>query len=204
MSKMVPEWTIRFPQGPVTALGKAIDSGNPAQIGPAMGKMGQVCSDCHLLYQIKVQQKYHWRSYDDIKVTDPVSGQQLALPDFMTAMSGGYEGALVDLQQGQLDRSRQHFQDFRSQFNAMATEGCRQCHVDRAGNEIPRKYYVDAESTALLDQMGEALSASQPDPAAVANLAGAIGNSICLNCHLVHFPAQNAKDLWSTYKTILK
>jgi cytochrome c556 len=204
MSKMVPEWASRFPQAPVTALGKAVDGGNPAKIGPAMGGVGQVCASCHLLYQVKAQQKYHWRNFDDIKVTDPVSGQPLPLPDFMRAMSSGWEGALVDLQQGQADRSQKNWQNFRSQFSAMAAEACRQCHVDRAGNEIPRRYYVDADSTAMLDQMGNALSASQPDPAAIGELAGAIGNGICMNCHLVHFPAQNAKDMWETYAKVLK
>jgi hypothetical protein len=57
---------------------------------------------------------------------------------------------------------------------------------------------------ALISQMGQALAANPPDAAAIGNLSGAIGNSICLNCHLVHLPAQNTKDNWETFKDILK
>jgi hypothetical protein len=35
-------------------------------------------------------------------------------------------------------------------------------------------------------------------------MAQGIANDICLKCHYVHFPAQNAKDLWSTYANLLK
>ncbi|MDP2662375.1 MAG: hypothetical protein Q8R28_16780, partial [Dehalococcoidia bacterium] len=43
VSGMVPEWKGRFPPGPVDDLGKALDSGDPAKVGPAMGQVGQVC-----------------------------------------------------------------------------------------------------------------------------------------------------------------
>ncbi len=204
VSKMVPEWTSRFPNDPVTALGKAIDSGNPAQIGPAMGNVGQVCGDCHLLYLVKVEQKYHWRNFDDVKVTDPVGGKELKWGDYMVALGGSFEGAMVDLQEGQLDKARQNLQAFTTQFKAMADTGCRQCHVDQTGKEIPRKYYVDADSMAMINQMSKALSTTPPDGKAVGDLAGAIGNEVCLKCHLVHLPAQQTKDLWDQYKDVLK
>jgi len=51
---MVPEWQSRFPKEPVDALGQAINSGDPAKIGAAMGNVGEVCGSCHLLYQVKV------------------------------------------------------------------------------------------------------------------------------------------------------
>lgn len=197
VSQMVPEWTSRFPEDPVTELGAAIDSGNPAQIGPAIGKIGQVCSDCHLIYQIKVQQQYHWKNFDEIKVTDPVSNKELNWNDYMVALAGTFEGSLGG--------SSQNFQAFTAQFNAMATDGCKQCHSDPVtGKEIPRKYFVDADSMALVDQLGKALSTNPPDAAAIGNLSGAIGNEICLKCHMVHMQAQNAKDIWDTYSELFK
>jgi hypothetical protein len=204
MSKMVPEWTSRFPQAPVMALGRAIEGGNPAQIGPAMGGVGQVCGDCHLLFQVKTQQKYHWKNFDDIRVVDPASQKKLNFVDYMTAMAGSFGGITVDLQANKADRAIENFQTFSSRFSTLATDACVQCHVDQAGNEIPRRYYVDSDSLALVEQMGQALSASPPDVPAVMNLSGAIGNGICLSCHLVHFPAQVAKDTWSSFKAVLK
>jgi cytochrome c556 len=205
ISKMVLEWTSQFPQAPLDALGAAINSGNPAQIGQAMGGVGNVCSSCHLVNQVKVQQQYHWKNFDDVKVTDPISGKSLAWVDYMTAMGGAFEGSIVDLQEGQLDNARKNFQAFTTQYKALATDGCKQCHSDPVtGKEIPRQYYVDAASMALIDQMGQALSATPPDATAVGNLNGAIGNSLCLGCHLVHLPAQVAKDSWSQNSALFK
>lgn len=204
VSKMVPEWTGRFPQDPVTALGKAIDGANPAQIGPAMGKVGEVCSSCHSIYQVKVQQKYHWRNFDDVKVTDPVTKKELSWADYMVSMVVGFGGTFVDLQEGQLDKARQNFQAFSAQFKTLAKDGCKQCHQDISGKEIPRKYFVDSDSMALVDQLGQALSATPPDGKAIENLSGAIGNEICLKCHLVHLPAQSAKDSWEKNKDLFK
>ena len=200
---MVPEWKDRFPQEPLTALGKAIDSGNPAQIGPALGNVGQVCGSCHSLYQVKVQQKYHWKSFDDIKVTDPVTGQSMAFGDYMTAIAGAYSGIAVDLQEGQLDNARKNFQAFNTRFDTLATT-CKECHVDVSGKEIPRKYFVDDNMKAIINQLGQAVAAPVPDAQSIQQLSGAIGNESCLNCHLVHLPAQNAKDNWETFQDLFK
>jgi cytochrome c556 len=205
ISKMVPEWTSQFPQAPVDALGAAINGGNPAQIGPAMGNVGNICSSCHLVNQVKVEQQYHWKNFDDVKVKDPVRGNSLAWADYMTALGGTFEGSLVDLQEGNLDNARKNFQAFSAQFKTMATDGCKQCHSDPAtGKEIPRQYYVDPASQALIDQMGQALAKTPPDAATITNLSGAIGNAICLNCHLVHLPGQVAKDSWSQNSALFK
>jgi len=205
ISKMVPEWTSQFPQAPVDALGTAINSGNPAQIGQAMGGVGNVCGSCHLVNQVKVQQQYHWKNFDDVKLTNPVTGQSQAFVDYMTTMAGGFDGATLDLKEGQLDNAHKNYQAFTTEFKTLGTDACKQCHVDPATNkEIPRQYFVDPASLALIDQMGQALSAPTPDAVAIGNLAGAIGNNICLDCHLVHLPAQVAKDSWSQNSALFK
>ena len=186
VSKMVPEWESRFPNNPVNDLGKAIDAGNPAKIGQALGAVGKVCGDCHLVNQVKVQQRYHWRDFADIKIENPVTNQEQEFGDYMTTMAGGFEGAMVDLQEGQLNKAKDNFAAFTSEFETLAKDGCKQCHSDPVTKlEIERKYYVDAASMALIDGIGQALNASSPNATAIGNLAGAVGNSICLNCHLV-------------------
>ena len=42
LAGMVPEWTERYPMEPVEALGEALATGDPAQIGLAIGGVGQV------------------------------------------------------------------------------------------------------------------------------------------------------------------
>ena len=201
---MVPEWKDHFPQEPVTALGKAIDSGNPAQIGPAMGKVGEVCGSCHLLNQVKGQQKDPWKNFDDIKLTAPVTAQPMAFDDYMLAMAGAYGGIATDLQENQLDNARKNFQAFNARFNTLATEACKNCHVDASGKEIPRKYFVDDSMKAMVNQLGQALAAPAPDAQTIQQMSAAIGNDSCLNCHLVHLPAQHTKDTWEQFKDVLK
>jgi hypothetical protein len=46
VAELVPEWRGRFPAEPVEALGEAIASGDPAQVGPAFGAVGAVCARC--------------------------------------------------------------------------------------------------------------------------------------------------------------
>ena len=205
VAKMVPEWTSQFPSASVDDLGKAIDSGNPAQIGPAMGKVGEVCGSCHLVNMVKVQQQYHWKNFDEIKVTDPISNKELDFLEYMTAMEGTFGGAMNSLAKGQMDKAVQNWQAFQTQYETLGKEGCKQCHVDPVTQkEIPRKDFVDADSVALIDQLGKALAATPPDASAVQNLSGAIGNEICLKCHWVHFPAQYEKDRWDTFTDLFK
>jgi hypothetical protein len=204
MSIMVPEWTSLFPMQPVTDLGTAINGGDPAKIGQAMTKVGDACTACHIVNQVKAYDKYHWKNFDDVKVTDPVTGQSMKWVDYMTALGGSFDGMTVDLQEGKLANAQKNFQDFNARYTTLGTDGCKQCHVDpTTGKEIPRAYYVDAGSHALVGQLGKALQVT-PDPNAIAQLAGAIGNNICLNCHLVHIPAQNTKDQWSTFSNLYK
>ena len=194
---MVPEWKDRFPKEPIDALGKALDSGDPAKVGPAMGGVAEACGSCHQIYQVKVQQKYHWPDFDNVKVADPLSGDSVAFGDFMVGVAGAYSGIAVDLQEGQLDNARKNFQAFNARFKALAAS-CSTCHTS------PRTYYVDASVQAMVDQLGKAVAATPPDAQAVQQLSGAIGNESCLKCHLVHLPAQNAKDTWKKFGDLFK
>jgi hypothetical protein len=203
---MVPEWKSRFAKEPVDALGQAIDSGDPAKVGPAMGEVGEVCGSCHLLYQVKVQQKYHWPNFDDVKLTDPVTSQSMAFVDYMTAMAGAYSGIAIDLQEGQLDNARMNFQAFSARFKALAApaSGCATKGCHDAQPFKPRAYYVDASTQAMVDQLGQALESPTPNSETVQQLSQAIGNESCFKCHLVHFPAQYSKDTWEQFKDLLK
>lgn len=195
---MVPEWTDRFPMAPVEALGQALASGDPAKVGAAMGQLGQACESCHMPYQMKVQQKYHWPDFATAMITDPLTQQQMPWLDFKMARIGPpFMGIGNDLAQGQVDNARNNFQVFSASFAALR-QGCTNCHA------TPRTYYVDESIQALIDQLGEELTADSPNPAAVGGLMQRIGQESCGKCHLVHFPAAKAKRQWAWFEEIFK
>lgn len=196
---LVPEWKERFPNDPVDNLGEALKSNDPQKIGQAMGQVGQTCGSCHLLFQAKAFQKYHWGDFHAIKITDPLSKESLEFGDYMMRLAGSFGGIANDLGQGQLDNARNNFQAFSTQFETFANKACLECHKDPAGNEIPRKYFVDEDVSQLIAQLGQALSAETPDATAVQQLSGAIGNESCMRCHLVHIPAAATKELWEEF-----
>ena len=198
MAEMVPEWKTRFPMAPVEALGKALESGDPKQVGPAMGQVGQVCGSCHLANQTKAFVKYHWPDFEALKLTDPVSKESVAWVDYMRAMAGAFTGISNDLQQGQVDNARKNFDAFSARIKGLEKEGCVKCH------NTPRTYFVDPASLAMVDKLGQALKASPPDAKAIAELGGAIGNETCMKCHLVHVPAAATRERWAVFADLFK
>ncbi|OGO23602.1 MAG: hypothetical protein A2144_14315 [Chloroflexi bacterium RBG_16_50_9] len=197
ISGMVPEWQGFFPMEPVENLGKAINSGDPSKIGPAFGPVGEVCGNCHIRNMVKAHQKYHWPSFDTVKLTNPLSNQAVSWKDYMFQLSGTFSGIGNDLRQGQLENARNNFQAFSATFKNLP-QGCAACHT------TPRAYFVDPSVQALVDQLGRELAAANPDAKKVEELSGAIGNESCMNCHLVHFPAPNTKARWERFSDIFK
>ncbi|MBI4187798.1 MAG: hypothetical protein HY529_01175 [Chloroflexi bacterium] len=189
MSDMVPEWKDKFPMAPVNTLEQALASGDPAKVGPAMGGVGKVCGDCHAINLVKVEQKYHWPSFDNVKLTDPVTKASQSFGDYMIGLDGAFVGAAIDLQEGQLDNARKNYDAFSARFQTLST-ACAACHT------TARAYFVDPTSQSMVEQLGKALKSTPPDGKAVGDLMQGIGNEICMKCHFVHLPAQTTKDLW--------
>ncbi len=204
LAGMVPEWKERYPMEPVDALGTALATGDPAKIGPSLEKVGKVCGSCHIVSQTKAHQKYHWKDFEEIKLADPLTRETLSLHSYMERMAAAFGGIGNDLRQGQLDNARKNYQAFNARFDALAKNACKQCHQDRAGKEIPRTYFVDESVKGMIGQLGQVLSSPTPDAEAIGKLSGAIGNESCFKCHLVHFPAAQAKERWEKLEELLE
>lgn len=198
MSTMVAEWTDMFPMEPVDALGAALESGDPAQVGPAMGGVGAVCESCHVRNMVKVQQKYHWPDFYDVEIENPLTGATDNFMDYMFAIEGTFGAIANDLQQGQLDNARADFQGFSLLFDGLAENGCSACH------DSPRTYFVNQPVLDMIDQLGAALDADAPDPGLVAQLSGAIGNESCMKCHLVHVPSALGKERLELFEELFE
>jgi cytochrome c556/outer membrane murein-binding lipoprotein Lpp len=197
VAQMVPEWTERFPMEPVDALGQAVEGGDPAQIGAAMGQVGQLCGSCHALFMMKAQLKYHWPDFEAITLTDPVAEESVSWHEYMTRMAGAFSAIANELQQGQLDNARSNFQAFSARFQNLTT-GCDSCHT------TPRAYFVDQTMQDTVTQLGQALQSESPDPQTIQQLSGAIGNESCMKCHLVHFPAVQIKERWEAFADLFE
>ena len=195
VSLLIPEWTHDFPQEPVDNLGAALKSGDKKKIFEAMGKVGQVCHHCHEEYMAKVMIKYHWKDFATVKVKDPLSKQELNWNGFKRFLSSSFTGIGVNLQQGQKENAQKQYQGFKARFGALK-EACHECHDDKEKN-TERKYFVDDNVTALIDQLGQALNASTVDPKAIGKLMQGIGRESCFKCHLVHVPPTILKHEWA-------
>jgi hypothetical protein len=185
ISTLVPEWTGMYPTAPVDELGKAMETGDPGKIMPAIDAVGRVCDDCHRKYMPQAYHRYHWDDFSAISVTDPLSGQQVGYKQIMLMLETNMTGIGVDLQEGQPDNARKQLSAFESRFQTMK-QTCAACH------EQERRYYVNDEVLIMIDDLKQALSRETVEPGAVGGLLQQIGQESCFKCHLVHIPAAYA------------
>jgi cytochrome c556 len=197
ISNMVAEWKDMFPLDLVDSLGLALSKGDQARIGKAMAQIGDVCSSCHLINQIKAQQKFHWPDFDKLTLSDPIVNAQLSWHDFMMGVAASFSGISTSLQQGQLENARRNFQVFSNRFSSMA-EGCYDCH------STPRTYYTDESVRNMIKDLGNLLDSSNPDQDKIQQMIGAIGNEGCLKCHYLHMPSVVSKMNWKNFETQFK
>jgi hypothetical protein len=183
VSKLVPEWTKKFPVGPVDDLGQALKTGKQDAVMAAFKQVDEVCTNCHLENMVRVQHKYHWGNFFAIKLKDPVTQEGVGGQEFMQYLDSSLTGITVDLAEGQMDNARKNLQAFKMRFMALKTV-CEECH-----GTSPRKYYVDESVQAMISGLEQTLSDPSPDSQKANSLVQGIGTESCFKCHLVHIPA---------------
>jgi cytochrome c556 len=193
ISKLVPEWEKDFRIGPVEELGAALETGDRGKIMTAYERVGNLCRDCHIANMIKAHQKYHWGDFSAITVTDPLTKEQIDFLQLMRYLDVNYFAIGLDVAQGQKGNAQKQFQGFNTRFQTLK-ETCGNCHNSE------RKYYIDEDVQAMIDQLGRTLRESPIDPKKVGTLIQEIGMESCFKCHLVHFPAAFAKAEWAKRK----
>lgn len=193
ISELVPQWKKAFPSEPLEELAALIEQGEPGRVMEAVGKIGKVCHNCHISNMPKVQQKFHWQDFSVISLSDPVTNRSLEFSQFMMSLDMSFVGIRMELQQGQIENARKHFDKFKSGLSQLK-ETCQACH------DTERKYYVDAEIDALISKLGTMLRNSSPDMKLVGKLSQQIGTESCGKCHLVHIPAAYAKARWKEWE----
>jgi hypothetical protein len=189
ISELVPQWEKDFPSQPLDELAAIIEEGEPGRIMEAVEKVGNVCHNCHIFNLPKVQQKYHWQDFSIISLTDSVTKKDIDYRQFMMTLDMSFVGIWMELQQGQIEKARMHFENFSSTMTQLK-ESCLWCH------DTQREYYVDEETDAFVSKLGTELQSSSPDMKLISDLSQLIGTENCIKCHLVHIPAAYAKSRW--------
>ncbi len=187
LSELVPEWKGGFPPGPIEELGAALATGDQGKVMAAYEKVGGVCHHCHAANMPKVQHRYEWPDFYSIKITDPLTGEEVGFSQLKQYLQTNFGGIIVNIEQGQRENAQRQLQGFNARFQALK-EVCLNCH------QAEPKYYVDDGVQALVDDIGQTLGEAPVDPKKVEVLWQAIGNESCHKCHLVHSPAALSKQ----------
>lgn len=182
VSKMVPEWTADFPQEPVEQFGKALASGDPAQLGNALMAVGKVCADCHHRSMAPAQQRFHWADFAAVEIADPVTKAKSSFAAEMRALDAGLVRIGVHLEAGRPAQAVEAASALKSRMVALR-EACLSCH------DSERAYYVDDATLSILDDLAKAISSGRAEPQQIQGLTMKFGDQACGRCHLVHVPA---------------
>jgi hypothetical protein len=172
-ARMVPEWEEDYPMEPVERLGEVLQTGDQEQAMAAIGAVGEVCHDCHVMNMAKVH-------------------EELGFSDLKRDLESSFVGIEVDLEQRQVENARTQFEAFTGRVELLKGT-CAWCH------ETEPKYFVDASVEGMLEQLGSVLAGASPNLEVAAKLRLGIGTESCFRCHLVHGPAALAKERWATW-----
>jgi cytochrome c556 len=190
VSKLVPEWEKDYPMDPLDELKIALDSGTQGKVMAAIEKVGETCHHCHVSNMAKVQQKYHWGNFEDIKIKDPLTNEEVSFAQLKQGLNVNFVGIGLDVEQGQKENARKQLQAFNARFRALQNT-CRNCHKKE---EI--KHYVDQRVLSLIENIELELNRSAHDQNVISSLTQKVGMESCFKCHLVHIPSAFAKLQW--------
>jgi len=138
----------------------------------------------------KVQQKYHWGNFEEIKLKDPLTNEEVNFAQLKQGLNANFAGINLDVEQGQKDNAKKQLQGFNARFQALKNT-CQSCH-----KKEEMKHYVDQKIISLIEDMELELSQSTHDPKAIESLSQKVGMESCFKCHLVHIPSAFAKLQW--------
>lgn len=190
VSKLIPEWEKEYPMDSLDELKISLESRAREKVMPAIEKVGQTCHQCHVSNMAKVQQKYHWGNFEEIKIKDPLTNEELGFTQLKQGLNVNFVGIGLNVEQGQKENAKKQLQAFNARFKTLKST-CQSCHKKEV-----MKHYVDQRVFSIIDEMELELTRSAHDPKVVASLSQKIGMESCFKCHLVHIPSAFAKLQW--------
>ena len=190
-SEMVPEWEDYFDIKAAETFANAAKTHDIAKAGKASSGLGKTCGKCHGEQQVSVWAKFHWPSFQKIKVTDPISEKETAFDDYMGSISSSFKTVTVNFGEGQYDRAAKALKIFKSRFMELKST-CSKCHI----TQDAKRFYVGPEINTALKELNTELSSEKPNPGKFWKNIGLLGQKGCKHCHLVHRTNSLIKKTW--------
>ena len=190
-SEMVPEWEEYFDIKAAEAFAAAAKTHDIAKAGKASGGLGRTCGKCHAEQQVSVWVKFHWPSFQKIKVTDPISEKETAFDDYMGSISSSFKPVIVSFGEGQYGHAAKALKMFKSRFMELNST-CSKCHI----TQDAKRFYVGPEIDTSLTELSKELSFEKPNSKNFWKNIGLIGKKGCKHCHLVHRTNSLIKKMW--------
>lgn len=183
-AQMVPEWQDYYNQTAVEDLGAALDAEDIPGVYKAIEEVGGTCAVCHKDTMPPVWIKYSWQDFRTVDINTP-EGPLPWRQAKMMYVQAGFDGIGVNIKEGDQPGVNQSFALFESMFDNMA-KACDVCHISE-----PR-YYVSEDITGMIETMGQEINAGNLTSAE--GIRQGIGAQSCHRCHVLHVPAQYAKE----------
>jgi DNA-directed RNA polymerase subunit M/transcription elongation factor TFIIS len=179
-SKMVPEWKNYFKPELADRLVKAVKSKNVDRVIKASKALGQTCAKCHRDQEIVVKLIYHYPSFEDLKLEDPVEFMEMKVGKYMEKMTNSLKALRIYLMQGEKDKAQEAGTNFVERMRGLRAM-CSKCHTDKASEEI----YMGKNLESALTKLEELLSADKIDNKAIFSALDRVSMT-CAKCHNVH------------------
>ena len=190
-SEMVPEWEDYFDIKAAETFANAAKTHDIAKAGKASSGLGKTCGKCHAEQQVSVWAKFHWPSFQKIKITDPISEKETAFDDYMGSVSSSFKTMTVNFGEEQYDHAAKALKIFKSRFMELKST-CSKCHI----TQDAKRFYVGPEIDTALTELSKELSHEKPNSEKFWKFIGLIGKKGCKHCHLVHRTNSLIKKMW--------
>ena len=190
-SEMVPEWEDYFDIKAAETFANAAKTHDIAKAGKASSGLGKTCGKCHAEQQVSVWAKFHWPSFQKIKITDPISEKETAFDDYMGSISSSFKTVTVNFGEGQYDHAAKALKMFKSRFMELKST-CSKCHI----TQDAKRFYVGPEIDTALTELSKELSHEKPNSEKFWKNIGLISKKGCKHCHLVHRTNSLIKKMW--------
>ncbi len=194
-SKLVPEWKDYFDNDAVKKFAETVKTRDPGKIWKTVGPVGKTCGKCHKENYVAVWTRYSWPSVHKIKISDPVSEEELKYGKYMWKLAGSFNTLMTDFGDGQYDRSLKAAKNLKSRIQGFKSV-CSKCHVD----DSVKNFFVGSSVTAALDSIQTELVKSKPNPGVFWKNIGIIGKQSCKRCHLTHRSYAIIQEVWEGHE----
>lgn len=179
-ARMVPEWKDYYKPALADNLIKAVKSKNVDSVIRASKKLGQTCAKCHKDNQIAVKLVYHYPSFGELKLEDPVEFMEVKVGKYMKNMTNSMKALRIYLAQGNSDMARESGTNFLERLKGLRAM-CSKCHTDKLSEEI----YFGRSFEKAVTQMENLLNSEKLDPKAILATLDSLSMT-CARCHNVH------------------